>query len=234
MKPWMVTILLALSLGISAPVSLSDELPISGKTDAPKGIILNLDFQNVHDGLIPNKTLYPLYVPLNHLDTKVIDDRTLLMFNKGQGLDIPHSSLLDPDGTIWVASIRMIALTDGIIMSQCNTDSGYVIYLKGGIVHASILTAGSVITLREGLESGIGNVIKKRVSIVLEIGPNSASLMLNRRGVSSTLLQHPLAGKNHRIHIGEHAEEPAVLKQNPISPISGFTGGISSFKILRQ
>ncbi len=234
MKPWIGTILLILSLGLSAPISLSDELPISGKTDTPKGIILNLDFQNIHDGLIPNKTLYPLYVPLNDLGTKIVDDRTLLMFNQGEGLDIPHSSLLDPAGTTWVASIRMIALTDGIIMSQCNDDSGYMIYLKDGIVHAAILTAGSVITLREGMESGIGNVMKKRVSIVLKITPNSASLMLNRRGVASTRLQHPLAGENHRIRIGEHAEEPAVLKQNPLSPMSGFTGGISSFKILRQ
>ena len=234
MKSRIAPILVALSLGISAPISLSGELPISDKTDTPKGIILNLDFQNIHDGLIPNKTLYPLYVPLSGLGTKTVDDRTLLMFNKGEGLDIPHSSLLDPDGTTWVASIRMIALTDGIIMSQCNDDSGYAIYLKDGIVHAVILTAGSVITLREGLESGIGNVMKKRVSIVLKIDSDSASLMLNRRGVASTHLHHPLAGKNLRIHIGEHAEDPAVLKQNPLSPMSGFTGGISSFKILRQ
>ena len=29
----------------------------------PKGLMLNLDFQNVQDGLIPNKAFFPLYVP---------------------------------------------------------------------------------------------------------------------------------------------------------------------------
>ena len=65
----------------------------------PRGLMLNLDFQKIENGLIPNKTLYPLYVPICDLDTAPNNSgRVLLMIEAGQGFDIPHSSLLDPDG----------------------------------------------------------------------------------------------------------------------------------------
>jgi len=201
---------------------------------APKGILLNLDLQNIQNGLIPSKTLYPLFVPLGGLNTRMVDSRKLLMFNQGDALDIPHSSLLDPNGSSWVSSIQIIALTDGIIISQGNDDSGYVIYLKDGVAHASILTGGSVVTLREDAGSGFGSILKKRVSIVLKIDPDSASLILNRTLVSYAPLITPLAGNNHRIRIGAHTLLPVALKQNPDLSTSGFTGAMGSLKILRQ
>lgn len=233
MKFLIRTISLLFALGLSTPIGTFGN-PARTQADAPKGIVLNLDFQNIREGLIPNKTLYPLYVPLGGLGTKTIDERTHLMLNKKEGLTIPHSSLLDPDGSTWVTSIRVVARTDGIIMSQGNDTSGYVIYLKEGVVHATIRTASSQVTLRESKASGIGNVIKKQVSIVLTIQSGSASLILNRRWVASAPINQPLAGENHRIRIGEHAQRPIALQQNPRPTPSGFTGGISAFKILRQ
>lgn len=200
----------------------------------PKGVMLNLDFQNIQDRLIPSKTLYPLYVPLEKLDTQIANNRRMLVLQDGQGLDIPHCSLLDPDGTSWVVSIRMLALTDGIIMSQCNDTSGYVIYLKDGVVHATIRSGYSTTTLRERPGYGIGNVFKKQVSIDLKIGRDFAVLILNRTRVATVPLQKPLAGDNHLIRIGGHTTVPTPLKRNPAATTTGFAGGISSFKILRQ
>jgi hypothetical protein len=200
----------------------------------PKGVILNLDFQNIQEGLIPNKTLYPLFVPMNGLDTKIVNTRNMLVLREGQGLDIPHSTLLDPDGSSWIASIRVLAMTDGIIMSQCNDESGYVIYLKDGVVHATVLSGHSAVTLKERPENGIGSVLKKQVSIELKTGPNSAFLILNRNRVAYAPLQKPLQGETHRIRIGQHIALPAPLKCNPTATTTGFTGGISSLKILRQ
>ena len=196
--------------------------------------MLNLDFQNITEGLIPSKTLYPLFVPLGELRTQPINSRHTLILSEGQGLDIPHSSLLDPDGSSWVTSIRVVALSDGLIMSQCNDTSGYAIYLKDGVVHAVILSGRTSVTLREQPDRGIGSVLKKQVTIDLKINPDSAMLILNRNRVAYVTLQKPLAGENHLIRIGEHAAIPVPLKRKPAATATGFTGGINAVKILRQ
>ena len=200
----------------------------------PSGILLNLDFQNVKDGLIPNKALYPLYVPLQKLQIGEVNYRKTLIIDKGQGLDIPHSSLLDPDGTAWVASVQVLAITDGIILSQCNADSGYVIYIKDGIVHATVLSGQTAVTLREQAVGGIGSILNKKVTIDLKIRRDSALLVLNRNRVALASLQQPLAGSNLWIRIGEPSTLPTPLKHNPAAAISGFTGHVTSLKILRQ
>lgn len=200
----------------------------------PKGLMLNLDFQNITEGLIPSKTLYPLFVPIGELRTQPVNTRHTLILDEGQCLDIPHSSLLDPDGSSWVISVRVIALTDGLIISQYNDTSGYAIYLKDGVVHANILSDRTSVTLREQPNRGIGSILKKQVTIDLKINPNSALLVLNRNRVAYTPLQKPLAGKNHMIRIGEHAEIPVPLKRKPAATTTGFTGGINAVKILRQ
>jgi len=148
----------------------------------PKGPMINLDFERIENGLIPSKTLFPLYVPIGELGTKTSNDRTLLFLDKGQGLDIPHSSMLDPDGSAWVAIIRVFAVTDGMVMSQGNDEKGYAIYIKDGAVQAAI----------------------------------------------------PLKGKDCRIRIGEHKTLPAPLSRSKTATLAGFTGAISSLKILRQ
>jgi hypothetical protein len=206
----------------------------SAAPSLPVGLMLNLDFQQIKDGLIPSKTLYPLYVPLGKLDTQVVNQRNVLIINDGQGLNIPHSSLLDPNGTTWVASIQVVAKTDGIILSQYNDTCGYVIYLKDGIVHATILSGASAITLKENPENGIGSVLKKRVTIELKIGPQSAILILNRNRVAYVPLQKPLSGKDLLIRLGEHSSVPTPLKYNPAPLTKGFTGEIRLFKMIRQ
>lgn len=219
---------------VSTPACKSAEHRKNEKDCLPKGIVLNLDFQQIKDGLIPNKTLYPLHVPTKGLGTETVNQRELLVFKEGKGLGIPHCSLLDPDGTSWIVSIRVHALTDGIIMSQSNGTSGYVIYLKDGVVHATIRSGYSTTTLRERPGYGIGSIFKKQVSIDLQIGRDSAFLMLNRARVATVPLHKPLAGNNHLIRIGEHTTVPIPLKRNPAATTTGFTGGISSFKLLRQ
>lgn len=200
----------------------------------PKGLILNLDFQNIQEGLIPNKTLYPLYVPLGELGTETLDRRIILTLQKGQGLDIPHSSLLDPDGGEWITSIRIFALTDGLVMSQGNDEKGYAIYIKDGAVHCAIRTNHSTVILTERPENGITDCLKEWVTVEVRIKQETAILSLNRARVAITLLPEPLRGKNYQIRIGEHKELPGPLLHSKTATTTGFTGAIGSLKITRQ
>jgi hypothetical protein len=200
----------------------------------PKGLMLNLDFQQIKDGLIPNKTLYPLYVPLAGLDTLLEQNRSVLAIMNGQHLDIPHSSLLDPDGSEWIATVRVFALSDGIVMAQGNDENGFVIYIKDGAAHAAIRTLHSTATLTESKAKGITDCLNKWITIELSIKPETATLLLNRARVAGVLLQAPLSGDNHRIRIGEHSTLPAPLQFNATATPAGFTGAISSIKLLRQ
>ena len=201
----------------------------------PKGLMLNLDLQRIENGLIPNKTLYPLYVPLGNLDTATNNsNRVLLMFEAGQGLDIPHNSLLDPDGGGWVATIRLFALTDGMVMSQGNDEKGYAIYIKEGAVHVAIRTGHSTITLKERPENGITHCLNTWVTIEVKIQPEMAILILNRARVAIAPLQTPLRGEDYHVRIGEHKTLPVPLHRDTTATTTGFTGAISSLKLLRQ
>lgn len=217
-----------------AAVALCSMATARAGQELPKGLVLNLDFRNIREGLIPSNTLYPLHVPQGNLRTRDIDKRTFLLFEDGQGLDIPHCTLLDPDGsTTWVASIRVLPLSDGIIAAQCNADSGFVIYLRDGVVHAAIQSGRNVVTLREQPGQGLGSILKKQVTIDLKISPNSAQLILNRNRVCNIALSKPLAGTNQKIRIGQpNTSLLPALRPNAVP--KGFTGGIASFKILRQ
>jgi hypothetical protein len=194
------------------------------QSDLPQGIILNLDLQHIHNGLIPNKTLYPLYVPLGELRTRTFHNRTVLEVKKGQGLEIPHSSLLDPDGRGWVATIRIFAKEDGNLLSQSNGEQGYVIQINDGAVQATIQTGEATVVLQESAENGITDCRNKWITIDLQILPEMAILSLNRARVAVIPLTTPLSGKELRIHLGEPPNQPG----------SGFFGAISSLKILRS
>ena len=200
----------------------------------PKGLMLNLDLRKIEDGLIPNKTLYPLYVPMGDLSTESDNRRTFLVFKKEQSLNIPHSSLLDPGTGEWIATIRVFARTDGIVMSQGNDESGYVIYIKDGAVHAAIRTGQSTILLQELPENGITHCLNTWVTIEVNIQPEMAILSLNRARVALARISEPPSGQNHYIQIGEHQTLPIALQHDAEATPSGFTGAISSFKILRQ
>jgi hypothetical protein len=200
----------------------------------PKGLMLNLDFQQIEDGLILNRTLYPLHVPLGELETGTSNNRTVLVFKEGQGLDVPHSSLLDPDGSGWIAGIRVFALTEGLIMSQANEEKGYAVYIRDGAVQVAIQTAHSTFILREEPEKSITPCLNQWISIEVIIKPELAMLILNRAQVALIPLQAPLSANDCRIRIGTHEKLPAPLvRSKEISP-EGFTGAISSVKIFRQ
>ena len=206
----------------------------SQEQSRPKGLMLNLNFQQATDGLIPSKTLYPLYIPQGELKIESTNHRNMLALQYGQGLDIPHSSLLDPDGNDWIVSLRVFALTDGLILSQVNDQYGFVIYLKDGTVQACLRTPHSSITLKERADRGITKRIKKWVSIELQIKDDVAILSLNRQRVSMAPLQAPLKGGNMHIRIGHHQKLPIILKNKQGIPQTGFTGAISSLKVFRQ
>ncbi len=201
----------------------------------PRGLMLNLDFQRIEDGLIPNKTLYPLHVPIGDLDTATNNSgRVLLMIEAGQGFDIPHSSLLDPDGDGWVATVRVFAMSEGLIMSQGDDEKGYAIYIKNGAIHAAIHTGYSTILLKERPENGITECLDKWVTIEVKITPDMAILILNRAHVAIAPLQAPFIGEDYRIRVGEHETLPAPLRRDKTATTTGFTGAISSLKVLRQ
>ncbi len=198
----------------------------------PTGMMLNLDLQNIEAGLIPSKTLYPLHVPLGGLETKTVNGREILILRKGQGFDIPHSSLLDPDGSEWVATIRVFLKSDGIILSQSNGQTGYVIYSKDGEIHVAIQTGGSTVLLKEDPKKSTTQYLGKWVTIDLRIQPEQAILNLNRARVATVPLPSPLSGKECKIRIGEHPTLPAPLQGDTTT--AGATGAIGSLKIVRQ
>ena len=202
--------------------------------DLPKGLILNLDLRHIEDGLIPNKTLYPLHVPQGDLSTKSDGRRTFLILKEGQHLDVPHSLLLDPGGGEWVATIRVFARTEGLIMSQGNDEVGYAIYLQDGAIKIAIKTGSSTNVLMERLDYGITPALNRWVTIEIRFKQDEASLLLNRARVASIPLAEPLHGENFHIRIGEHQTLPVALQHSPDITPSGVTGAISSLKFLRQ
>lgn len=202
--------------------------------DLPKGLILNLDLRHIADRLIPNKTLYPLYVPQGNLSTKSDSHRTFLILEEGQYLDVPHSILLDPGDGEWIATIRVFARTEGLIMSQGNDEVGYAIYLQDGAIQVAIKTGSSTKTFMERSDHGITPALNRWVTIEIRFKPDEVSLLLNRAQVASIPLAEPLHGKNFHIRIGEHQTLPVALQHRPDITPSGVTGAISSLKFLRQ
>ncbi|MDZ8120408.1 hypothetical protein [Pontiella agarivorans] len=200
----------------------------------PKGLMLNLDFEGVKEGLIPNKALYPLFVPTGNLFVDRIKHRNLLVVDEGRGLDIPHSSLLDPAGDEWVVSIRVFLLTDGLILSQGNDRHGFAIYTKDHQVFARVRTGNVAYTLQEKPNSGISKFRKKWVTIELRISAGHAFLSLNRKYAAMVTGQPPLNGDGMRIRIGTHRELPGVFREFQKLNTDGFSGAINSLKIHRQ
>lgn len=209
-------------------------LNVQADTALPKGLMLNLDFQDTENGLIPNKSLYPLYVPTGDLQIEQVGFQKALILSSDQGLSIPHSSLIEPDGSEWIASVRVYALSDGLLLSQGDDEHGYAIYLKDGAAHAILRTTNSAIDLSESPETGITDCKKKWVTIELRIKDEIAYLTLNRKRVAMVLLQSPLQGECMRIRLGNHTKLPAVMEHLPDAQPSGFTGAITSLKIWRQ
>ncbi|WP_372847246.1 hypothetical protein, partial [Pontiella sp.] len=204
------------------------------RQDLPYGLMLNLDFSETRDGLIPSKTLYPLHVPLGDLTIEWANYRNMLSIMDGQGLDIPHSSLLDPDGREWIVTARIFVLSDGIVLSQGNDEHGYVIYLTDHAVRATIRSGAYSMTLKEREDRGIGNYRKKWVTIELRIKPDTAILSLNRKRVAMLSLDAPFRGTDMQIRLGAPRTRPPILKNLLDVEDSGFTGAFASFKIIRQ
>jgi hypothetical protein len=213
-------------------------LPMRGaaaiERNLPPGLMLNLDFQNITNGLIPSKSLYPLHVPLGDLTVEWANYRNMLAIMEGQGLDIPHSSLLNPDGREWIVTVRIFVLSDGIVLSQGNDEHGYVIYLTEHAVRATIRSGAYSMTLKEREDRGISKFRKKWVTIELRIKPDSAILSLNRKRVALLSLDAPFKGTDMQIRLGAPRARPPILKNIQDVKANGFTGAVSSFKIIRQ
>ena len=207
---------------------------ISYASELPEGIMLNLDFENASEGLIPSKTPYSLHVPQQELGIEYFNNRHMLIFDEGQGLDIPHSSLLDPAGDEWIVSVRVYALTDGLVFSQANDTHGLVIYMKDGHIAAAMRSGLSTVVLAESEHRGRTKYTKRWVTIELRIKKDMAVLSLNRKRAAMVMDQPALDGENLRIRIGSHQNLPQLLKNISDAPSTDFTGAISSLKILRQ
>lgn len=210
---------------------------ISLAADLPEGLMLNLDFRRIEHGLIPSKTLYPLYVPQGEIGTDFLEGRTVLKFLPAQSLAIPHSLLLDPDGRDWIVSCRVYALSDGVVISQGDETQGYIIYIRDGLIYATLHTGPFQVTLTEPPEHGSTPCINRWVTIELKIQTAGVILSLNRARVAQHPLQTPFAGENYLIRLGNPAPltSPFVAVKDPNSlPSAGFSGWISSLKIVRQ
>jgi hypothetical protein len=173
-------------------------------------------------------------VPLDGLLIERFNHRNMLAFQYGQGLDIPHSSLLDPNGREWIVSVRAFVLEDGLVMSQGNDTHGYAIYIKDHSVQAVLRTGRVAMTLKERADRGISKYRKKWVTIELHVKKDRAYLLLNRKRVCLVRHNTPLCGKDMRIRLGTHKTLPIMLENKPYATTNGFQGAISSLKIIRQ
>lgn len=227
MRPMLLWALMALSLSFTCTQT-------EASNAVPKGLMLNLDFAHVENGLIPNKAFFPLYVPQGDAGIETLLQEPMLILKSDIGLDIPHSSLIQPDGSEWIVSIRLGALSDGMVISQCNDQYGYAIYIKDGAAHAVIRTGRSSMLLKEDSRSGIIDCTKEMVTVELRIKPDMAVLTLNRKRAAMARLDAPLNGDEMPIRIGNHPALPAIMENIQGAGPAGFSGAISSLKILRQ
>ncbi len=225
--------LLILTLGF---ISLSAHC-FGEATTYPRGLMLNLDFQNAANGLIPNKAFYPLHVPMGTLNTAPLLGKNMLVFLPGEGLDIPHSSLIQPDGSEWIVTLQLAAYPggeNGMVLSQCNAEFGYAIYLINGAPHAVIRTGNCSMLLKEERGTLLTDCRKQLAHVELRIKSDMAILTINRKRVAFAPLDAPLQGEDMPIRLGQHSQLPAILGNIPGAQASGFSGAVSSLKILRQ
>lgn len=194
----------------------------------------NMDLSQTHNGLIPSKTLYPLFVPQGDLTVNRVNNRSLLAFLDGQGLNIPNSSLLTPDGNEWVVILRAYIQSNGLILSQENDTHGFCIYVKDFSVQAVLRSSHTAITLKEDSTTGITNVRKRWVTIELHMKRDRTYLILNRKRVCMIDPCKPLDGDNMNIRLGTHNRLPNVMKNKRDMSAMGFTGAISSLKFFRN
>jgi len=203
----------------------------------PKGLMLNLDFGNVSNGLIPNRAFYPLYAPLGNLVTDNLLNEPMLLFTPDEGIDIPHSSLIQPDGSEWVVTVKIGAYPDGgtgMVMSQCNDEVGYAIYLKDGAPRAVVRTGNCSMLLKEDVRTGITDCRNELAIVELRIKSDMAWLTINRKRAAMVALDEPLSGDDMPIRLGNHARLPEILKNIPGTDPVGFSGAIGTLKIWRQ
>lgn len=222
------------SLILVVTVTLTCWSTASDRERLPKGLMLNLDFAHVEDGLIPNKAFFPMYVPLCDAGIEPLLQEQMLVLKNDIGFDIPHSSLIQPDGSEWIVSVRLGALSDGMVISQCNDQYGYAIYIKDGAAHAIIRTGRSTMLLKEDSRYGVIDCTKEMVTIDLRIKPDMAVLTLNRKRAAMARMDTPLDGDEMPIRIGNHHALPTIMQNIPGVVPTGFSGAISTLKILRQ
>ncbi len=196
--------------------------------------MLNLDFLDVQEGLVMNKALFPLHVPQGGLEIGRDYGRGLVWFEPGRGLDIPHSSLLDPDGSEWIFSARVFVQSNGMIMAQSNGELGYAIYTVDGGVRASLRTSHATITLAEDPARGISDRMRRWTTIELRIKEDMAYLSLNRTRIAMAWLDAPLKGEKMTLRLGSQPALPAFMERVPGATPIGFVGAMSSVKLLRQ
>lgn len=199
--------------------------------------MLNLDFQRIENGLIPNNAHYPLHVPIGALTTQELLGRPMLVFPSESGLDVPHSSLIQPDGSEWIVTLQLGAYPDGgtgMVMSQCNDEVGYAIYVTDGVPHAVVRTSDCSMILKEDRSSGLTDCRKELATIELRIMKDMALLTINRKRAAIVTLDAPLSGEEMPIRLGSHNKLPAILENIPGAEPSGFYGAISALKIMRQ
>lgn len=161
----------------------------------------------------------------------------MLEIPAGLGLDVPHSSLIQPDGSDWIVSVRLGARPDGgtgMVLSQSDGEHGYAIYLKDGAPRAVVRTGNCSMELKEDRSMGITDCRKKMTTIELRIQSDAATLYVNRSLAAAVPLTAPLTGNDMPIRIGAHPELPAILQNIPGTESRGFSGAISALMIWRQ
>ncbi|MBN2784532.1 MAG: hypothetical protein JXR25_06865 [Pontiellaceae bacterium] len=199
--------------------------------------MLNLDFQHSEQGLIPNRAFFPLYVPHGDLTIQELLGENMLVFMPGEGLDIPHSSLIQPDGSEWIVTVQLGAYPEGgngMVLSQCNDEFGYAIYLKDGSPRAVVRTGNCSMILKEDRASGITDCRTQLCTVELRIMKDMAFLTINRKRAAIVTLDAPLNGEEMPIHLGAHKELPVILQNISGINSSDFFGAVSALKIWRQ
>lgn len=218
-------------LGISSLTRLT----LSAAAPAPLGLVLYYTFEREGGGLIRDKSPFSLHAPIGNLELFAPPDgEPYLLIKPDQSLTLPPSSLLNPRGFGWVATIKFYAEGDGLIFSQGTPENHLAIYIENGAACARIKQGNTIHVFKE--ENKIVkegpfthrikpyNCLRKWTTATLHVTPSVAFFSVNRNRIESIQITDPVVENLDTITLGH----------NPSLDPVGFSGKISGLKLLRQ
>jgi len=199
----------------------------------PRGLLINYTFEKVRQGIIPNRSLFPLNAPLAPFHPVGNGKGGLaLRIEKNQTFEIPRSSLLDLAVGPWAVIIRFRADSDGVILSHGGPTNHYAVFVENGIPSVSLRKGRATVVL-----SARENCIGKWIDLRLNINSESAVLTVNHQREDQCDIPDLMYEHHYTIRMGANPAlygDPSIMKGGLPVLATGFSGAVDSLKIIRQ